>query len=221
MGLVYMSYAIQLPGGDLADRFGINSSLGLAGDFKTKKNFSFGLSGSFIFGNKVKEDVLASLKNSYGDIIDNSGNIADVLVLERGFTVNANAGWIWPLVGPNPNSGILFKIGGGFLQHKVRIEANKNYVPQIQGEYVKGYDRLTNGLLLTQFIGYQYLSNKRLINFYAGIELMQGFTKNRRDYNFDLMGPDNTNRLDFLYGIRAGWILPIYRRPPKEIYYNK
>lgn len=216
-----MSYAIQLPGGDLADRFGLNSAIGLSGDFKTKKNISFGLNGSFIFGNKLNEDVLASVRNSFGDIIDNDGAVAKVLMLERGFTINASAGWLWPVVGPNPNSGILFKAGTGFLQHKVRIEANRSFVPQIQGEYVKGYDRLTNGFLLTEFIGYQYLSNKRLINFFAGIELMQGFTKNRRDYNYDMMGPDNSSRIDLLYGIRAGWILPIYQRPPREVYYNK
>ncbi|MFZ5553074.1 MAG: hypothetical protein ACOZCO_08160 [Bacteroidota bacterium] len=221
MGLVYMSYTAQLPGGSLSDRFGYNSAIGLAADFKLKNYFSFGLSGTFMFGTDVKEDPLASIRNSYGDIIDINGDVADVLMFERGFTVTATAGWLLPKLGPNPNSGILFKAGTGYLQHKIRIEANRNNVPQIQGEYVKGYDRLTSGISFTEFIGYQYLSNRRLINFFAGIELVQGFTKSRRDYQFDLMSGDKSQRIDVWYGIRAGWVIPIYQRPPKQYYFNK
>ena len=61
--LVVTSYSYQIPGGDLAKRFGSNSNIGLSFLLKTKKNWMFGFDGSFIFGKKLKEDTI--LKNIY------------------------------------------------------------------------------------------------------------------------------------------------------------
>ena len=180
---IKVSYAPQFPSGDMVKRFGFNSNLGFHVDVKTKKSFLFGIEGNFIFGNKVKEDVLSILRTSDSAIIDQNGNYAVVLTLERGLIINGYAGFLWTKFSPNPNSGILFKVGMGFMQHKIRIEHNKNSLPALEGELVKGYDRLTNGLNISQFIGYQLLSNSKLINFFAGFEFVQGFTQSRRDWN--------------------------------------
>jgi hypothetical protein len=102
-------------------------------------------------------------------------------------------------------------LGAGFLQHKVRIQDDPTRnVPQLSKEYKKGYDRLTNGWALTQFIGYQKLANDRRLNFFFGIESMQAFTAGRRSFNFDTQSTDNDNRIDLSFGFRAGWILPFY-----------
>lgn len=218
---VKMSYAAQLPGADLAKRFGLNSALGFGVNFKFRSNLMLGLEGSFLTGNRITDTtVLQNLKASNGEIYDLNGEFARVLIYERGWLVTGVIGYVWPVIGPNPNSGILMKAGFGFMQHKIRIESNRNPVPSLAPEYLKGYDRLVNGFTFQQFIGYQYLSNKRLINFFAGIEFYEGLTRNRRSFNYDLMRAETDHRLDVLYGIRAGWILPIYARPPKEYYYN-
>jgi hypothetical protein len=214
-----VSYGAYLPGGNLVNRFGWNSALCIHTDVKFKSKILFGLGGKFLFGNKIKENVLSLLYTSDGQIIDQNGNYAIVLTQQRGFTVDAYAGYLLTKFGPNLNSGILFTAGAGFMQHKIRIEHKLNPIPALEGDYIKGYDRLTNGVMLHQFIGYQYLSNKRLVNFFVGIDLMQGFTMNRRSYNFDTMETDNTKRIDLLFGLRAGWILPLYARAPKEFYY--
>jgi hypothetical protein len=91
-------------------------------------------------------------------------------------------------------------------------------VPALEGDYLKGYDRLTSGFCLSEFVGYQLLSNSRLLNFFAGVELYQGFTRSRRDWNIDQVKKDDSPRLDLLSGIRVGWVLPLYRRAPKEFY---
>lgn len=218
---VKMSYAAQMPVGQLAERFGLNSSLGLEVMLKTRSRLNVGIQGTFLFGNNLKEtSILDPLRDEQGQIIDLNGEYAKVLTMERGFTLCASVGYLLPVLGPNPNSGLLFKLGGGFMQHKIRIESDRNPVPQLQGDYIKGYDRLTNGFALTQFLGYQYLSNRRLINFYFGVEAFEGLTKNRRPINFDTAEKDDAQRTDILIGLRAGWILPIYPRPPKAIYYN-
>lgn len=216
---IRVSFAPQLPGGNMVSRFGLNSNLGLHVDLKTRSSFLFGIEGNFLFGNKVKEDVLSILRTDDSAIIDQNGNYAKVLTLERGFIVNAYGGYLIRKLSPNPNSGILIKVGFGFMQHKIRIEHNKNPVPALEGEYVKGYDRLTNGWNISEFIGYQLLSNSKFINFFAGFEFVQGFTQSRRDWNTDQMKADNTKRIDLLSGLRIGWIIPLYKRAPKAFYY--
>lgn len=84
--------------------------------------------------------------------------------------------------------------GVGILQHKIRIEHQDNKIPQLEGDYLKGYDRLSNGLMVHQFVGYFHMSNNRLINFFVGAEAWQGFTKNRRDLNFDTKMHDDKTK---------------------------
>jgi hypothetical protein len=220
MTQVKMSYALQFPGGDLKQRFGFNSNLGLDVDFKLKSNWMFGCNGSFIFGNKVKEtSVLDPLRTADGNILDANGEYAKIVLYERGFTFGINAGYLLPVLSPNPNSGFFLKIGCGGMIHKIRIEHARNSVPQLEGDYKKGYDRYTTGYTLQQSIGYIFLSNKKLINFFFSAEFIQGFTQNRRSLNFDTGLRDDKKRLDLLNSIRVGWTLPIYARPPKDIYY--
>ena len=140
------------------------------------------------------------------------------MIFERGQTLTFNAGKIFNVIGPNPNSGIIVKLGMGFMRHKIRIENENNLVPQLDQDHLPYYDRLTMGIHFHQFIGYQHMSNNRLTNFNIGFDFYQGFTQGMRDYQIDLMGPYLDKRIDLLYGIRVGWIIPVFRQAPKEFY---
>lgn len=216
--LIGFSYGYYFPAGDMADRFGQNSAVQLNVDFKTKKYWMFGVNGSYFFGKVIKETLFDSIDTSGGSVIDQSGQFTDVRLYERGFTVVGTFGRMFPFKKPNPNSGIVANIGVGFIQHKIRIETIGNTTPQLSKEYRKGYDRLSNGLLLSESIGYTYLSNNRLVNLYFGLECMQGFTKSRRSWDFDKMSRDTKQRVDILYGARVAWILPLYKKPPQDFY---
>ncbi len=219
--MIGASAAYQIPGGDLSERFGNNFNIGGVFQWKTKKNYLIGLEGQFIFGNKVKENtILDSLSTSQGGIISSLGEFADVVLYERGLKFELKLGKIFPVFGPNKNSGIFTSLGAGILQHKIRIENQGSSIPSIEGDYKKGYDRLTNGMSVTAFAGYINFGNKRLVNFYAGLEITQGFTQNRRSFDFDSRKEDLKKRNDLLMGIRVAWVIPIYKRAPKEFYYN-
>ena len=88
-----------------------------------------------------------------------------------------SGGYVFPVLSPNPNSGIIVSGGIGILQHKILIDFRDAQIPQLGEEYKKGYDRLSYGLALNQFVGYVFFGNKKLINFYAGVELTQAWTK--------------------------------------------
>ncbi|MFY9308936.1 MAG: hypothetical protein WAQ28_07795 [Bacteroidia bacterium] len=217
--LISASYLYQMPAGDMAERFGNNSALQLNIDYKTRKQWMFGVNGGYFFGKDIREKgIFDSIVTSDGNIINRNGEFADVRVYERGFTVSVTAGRMFALKKPNPNSGIVLNVGIGFIQHKLRIETIGNNVPQLSTEYKKGYDRLTNGLLLSENLGYMYLSNNRLLNFYFGFECLQGFTQNRRSYDYDLRKQDTKKRLDIFYGGKIAWILPLYKKAPQEFY---
>ncbi|MFT4663072.1 MAG: hypothetical protein ACI8YQ_004663 [Polaribacter sp.] len=210
--LLDINYGVGLPGGDMKDRFGLNFDVGLGAEVIMPNNWIFGLGGGIIFGNKVNDKVLENLSTDQGQIIANNSAWAAVSLRERGFHTEVRIGKLIPVKADNKKSGVRLVLGLGFLQHKIRVQEDPQaYVPQITGDFEKGYDRLSNGLMLSEFIGYQHLSKNRLVNFYGGFELTQGFTQNRRDYDFMTMSTsDKSNRLDLLYGFKVGWILPFY-----------
>jgi len=216
--MIGASYGYYLPAGDMVKRFGNNSALQLNVDFKTRYNWILGINGSYFFGKQIKESLFDSISTSTGYLITQDGELADIRLYERGFTVSGTIGRLIAFKKPNPNSGIRVDIGFGFMQHKIRIETIGNNVPQMAKEYKKGYDKLSNGFLLTESIGYQYLSNNRLANFYIGFDCMQGFTRSRRSFDYDLMMQDTKKRMDILFGARLAWILPLYKKAPQEFY---
>ena len=219
--LVNFLYGGHLPGGDLADRFGGNSSTGGMVDFLTKGNLILGLQSNFYFGPNVNTDVLETLRDGEGAIFGDDGGIAELRLRERGLYIGGHVGKIFSISESNKRSGIRVTLGGGFLRHKIRIQDDPQvFVTTLSGDYKKGYDRLTNGLALMEFIGYQYLAKNRRINFLAGFEFSQGFTESRRTFNFDTRSGEPGTRLDLLFGFRIGWTLPLFiGENPDEIRY--
>ncbi|MBL4624115.1 MAG: hypothetical protein JKY42_03105, partial [Flavobacteriales bacterium] len=187
---------------------------------KDKHNFVYGLSGYFLFGKSLKEtDILSEVTTSQGYIINNEGIYADVRLFERGYSFQLHFGKQFPVLAPNNNSGIYVMGGVGMLQHKIKIDAINDDVPQLRDEYLHGYDRLTNGISFSQTVGYRLLSNSRMTNFFFEVEFVEAFTKNRRSYNIDLMGVDDKQRFDMLTGFRFGWSIPLYKKMPREYYF--
>lgn len=209
----------QFPSGDMEERFGSCGVAGASFNIKDRKNWYYGLSFNYYFGNEVKEPgLLQNLYTDRGEIIDNEGQISIINIQQRGYSVMLNGGKLFPWFGPNYNSGVLVKVGVGFMEHKIQIDHQENFIDYLDGEYEKGYDRLTNGLALSQFVGYYHMSNSRIANFFIGVEFLQGFTQGRRDYNYDTRTVDDEPRNDILYGVVAGWFLPLYKRQPQEFY---
>jgi hypothetical protein len=220
--MFYASYAYQIPGGDLSDRFGNNSAIGGGFLWKTSKNWLWGAEYLYLFGKDIKIDdqIMGNIKTADGNIISMAGNFASYSIYERGYYISGRIGKVIPVLGPNPNSGFVVTGSPGYFEHKIRIEVNQNNAPQLDGDYKKGYDRLTGGFCISEFLGYLYLSKSKLLNFYAGIEFNQAWTKPLRDVNFDTGEPDPVQkRFDSLTGIRVAWIIPLFRRLPEKYYY--
>lgn len=218
--IIGVHIAGELPYGDMSGRYGGNFSAGLPILYKTSKNLIFGAEGNYIFGGNVRENPLAYMYTSANTITNGSGNPGQLRLNERGFTAYLVLGKVFSKFGKNKNSGLLTYFGLGYMQHKINIYDVGKSLPQVYGVLSKGYDRLTGGPAAMQFIGYMFLAKNRLANCYAGFEFQEGFTTGLRGYQYDTMAPDSKKRLDILMGIRLGWMLPLYKKTPKEFYYN-
>ena len=218
--MIYATYAYQLPGGDLAKRFGGNSSIGGGFMIKTRSNWLFAAEGNYIFGSNVKngDSLLRKISTPDGYVINANGYYADIGFAETGYNIIGKFGKLFPIISPNPNSGPLIMVGAGYLKDKIKIHDVDNISPQLQGDYKKGYDRLNNGWILSGTVGYLYLSDSRLINFFVGFEFMQSWTKYRRARNFDTGLHDNSSLSSQFYGAKVKWFIPLYKRKPKDFY---
>lgn len=218
--IVGLHFSGQMPAADLKTRFGNTGNVGVPVLYKTRKNWIIGIEGNYFFGKTVKEqNLLSNMKNAEGTITANDGAPGRLRINERGWNTFVTFGKILPFFNKNKNCGPVVWAGIGYMQHKVNLyDVGKN-LPQLRGDLRKGYDRKTGGIAFTQFIGYMYLSNNRLTNFYAGFEFNEGFTKGIRGYQYDTMQSDEAKRTDIQVGFRIGWALPLYKRI-KEFYYN-
>lgn len=219
--ILKVSYGVEFPEADMKDRFGIISGIGGEVVYKTGRNWMFGLHGQYLFGYDVKEtgETLAPLTNSLGSITNVNGESALISVEMEGWKLGVEAGWILPWGKVNANSGIILTVGGGFMLHRIKYNTEDNSVPQLEGEYVKNYDRLSSGPYSRQFLGYHYQGNNRLLNFYGGAEFIQGFTNGRRSYDVATGGSMTGSRIDVMFGVRLGWMLPFYPRVTDKYYY--
>ncbi|MFZ4522217.1 MAG: hypothetical protein ACOYNC_10950 [Bacteroidales bacterium] len=218
--LIYATYGYQFPAGDLADQFGSNSSIGGGLMIKTRHNWMIGVEGNFMFGQSVRNSnaLLKNITTSEGILIDANGFSADLVYYERGYNFLAKFGKVIPWLAPNPNCGLTILAGAGYIQDKIRIHNPGNTAPQLLGDYKKGYDRLNGGIAVTGSLGYMYLSNTRLLNFSVALDFMQAWTTPYRERNFDTGKKDTKNLSSQFYTIKVCWIIPLYRRAPKEFY---
>jgi hypothetical protein len=220
LSMLFVQGAYNISQLDLENRFGNYFSVGGGFQHKSAKNFLYKTDFNFLTGNTVKEvDMLLSISTPDTFLIGADGTLYDARTMMRGFQGSFQAGKLIPVLGPNPNSGITLLGGVGFMQHKIRIDPGENVpVPQLLGDYKKGYDRLSNGLFFSGSLGYFYLSNYRLVNFHISINYQYGFLQNRRSWNFDENRQDTSVRRDAAWGFQFAWILPLFKKIPNDFY---
>lgn len=213
---------------DLKTDFGNFLSAGTGINVKTKSNWMFGFTFNYQFEGKVKPNVLLE-QFKYTRIVpangndpyfisSNGGSTYDVKFDYRGLYFKFLFGKVIPVWKKYENSGILLQGGIGVLQHYIHIINPDNSVLSLTEDYRKGYDKLTLGFSLYQFIGYQHLNKRNLLCFYGGIEFSETFSKRQRQYDFILMDKDNKNYFDAFIGFKIGWIIPLYKHNPYRVF---
>jgi hypothetical protein len=158
-------------------------------------------------------------------IFNGAGNNSVVLSYEgRYWYLGASIGKIFPL-DRWKNSGLWLNIAGGFFSHKIYFTDPNNFFPQVdQKTYRLGYDQRSSGIALNQFFGYLFRQKRRVLSFYAGIELWEIFSKPDRGYIFVGEYAGSTDKLpkkfSGLAGIKIGWNIPFYEKRRVTTFYT-
>jgi hypothetical protein len=205
----------------MRDRFGYNSLFGIHIMYKMKKNWLLGFEGNFLYGTTVRESyVLDNISISTGQFIGQNNNLISVRPQEMGFSFKLNAGKIFPFSEKYPDAGLMLLTGFGFLQHKISINVKESSLPQLNTTYRKGYDRMANGPVLSQFVGGVFMARRKFMSAYAGLQFDAAFTQGRRPFDFYSMQPMKDKRIDLFLGFKVGWIIPVFlQTSEKEFFY--
>ena len=194
--------------GEFGDKFRTFSSIPLSATYKTTKNVTMGVMGSGYFGQDILAPGLFQGMTFDDQLIDINGNPAAVRFQMRGWYTMATVGKIFSLKRPNPNKGIHVRFGAGFMQHKLRMQFDSDKLPQLEDEYIKGYDQLHNGAMFMGSVQYHVISLHNL-SVYAGIDYIQGYTRSRRSWEYSLNKKDGGLKTDRYLSFNAGIMIPL------------
>ena len=210
---------------DLKKEFKNNLAIGTDLGVKMKNNWSIDFGFKYYFGGEVDTNILKSMFKHLlvdGHFIKQTGEATTEVKFEfRGISFHLQTGKIIPVSKRFLNSGIWLKAGIGVTQHFINIKNLEDAVPHLRPEYKKGYDRLTLGFSLYQFVGYAHFNKRNLFCAYAGVEFFENFAKRQRDYDYSLMKKDDTKLFEAMIGFKIGWIIPLYKHDPNAVFYYR
>ncbi len=213
-----------IPLGEMGNRYNpfmnINTNLG----WKTQKNWIYYCEFGFQFGSdnvKIKNDILSGMLVNTSDpfVIGLDGTNAGVVAYNRNLSLSVFGGKVIPLWFSNPNSGLMFTVGAGFLQHQIIYQPTLTEAPQIQEYYAYLYDKQMRGAMVSAFLGYIQMSKKNFANFYFGVQMDNAWTKMTRTHQVDLRGGDSKVYYDGMFTLKIGWMFPFYGRDSDKIYF--
>lgn len=203
-------------------------SFGVNALYKYKSNWLVTLDGNIWFGddnlnNRIER--MGSVFSRDSIIIGTNGTDAVVTCHNRGISFQAGVGKVIPLMPEkNPNSGLLLRLAGGPMLQQTIFMINDVHAPQIDGDYALLYDHQRRGWLLTEGIGYWFMSNNlNLVNLSISFEVSQCWSRSTRDYTIDnylgLAGKDDNKYFDLLYTVKFCWMFPLKGKTARDYYY--
>lgn len=215
------SYGLDMPLGDLKDRFGFNYSPTMELDYEFGNNLLVGIHGSYMLGSHVKEDVIKPIRDESGWLVSQQKSFARITLKQRMYNVGIHVGKFINISKSEFQHGFIVNFGVGLLTHYIIFNDESASTVQLLGKYGRGYDRLTRGYNLSQFIGYKYKNRDGRLNVFAGFQFIEASTKSLRPIDFDTGMYGGSGRLDALMGFRIGATFILWNRgdEKREIFY--
>lgn len=226
------SNSLGLTGGNMKDLYdGPYLNFGLECDYKYQNGWMMTLDGDLWFG--YNSDNLTQRVERMGDIFSPDGHLMSwggydgvVTLYNRGLAARIGVAKIFTILKRNPNSGPYLKLSGGWMMQKTvnSQDMNESLVPQLDGAYARLYDHLRNGVILTEAIGFAYMSNaSTYVNFKVELNVSQCWSWSSRPYIIDnvmgLNGKDNSRYFDLMVGLKLTWMFPLMGRTSYDYYY--
>ena len=201
---------------------------GINAIYKYKSNWLVTLDGNMWFGSNnllYRRERMGSIYTHDSIVLGSNGTDAAVTANNRGLCLQVGVGKIFPVMpSKNPNSGILARLSGGYMRQQTIFMNNREHAYQLEGDYALLYDHQRQGAILTESLGYWFMSNNaNLLNLYVTFEVSQCWSWSTRDYMIDnyigLHGKDNNRYFDLMYSIKLCWMFPLKGKASQEYYY--
>ncbi|GLR18387.1 hypothetical protein GCM10007940_30030 [Portibacter lacus] len=208
------SFLIEIPGADLADRYGANNKFEFKLEYASPSLLAYYIKAGLRINQNVREDVLASLRTSDGFLIGVNGFYADVFGRQRGYDIGIGIDKLISI----KKQYLRIGLGTSYITHFVKLVDDSQSIPQIIGDSGHYFDRFTSGFGLEENIQYQYNYNNNRAGFIFGFQFGQFFTKEHRYKLLPTGTPER--RIDLFFGIKATYLMPIYTfEKGQTIYY--
>ena len=226
------SHSGGFEGGNMKDLYDgpyLNFSVEWA--YKWKNNWLVSMESDLWFGynsNNLRQRVerMGDIFTSQGYMMSMNGSDGVAALYNRGLAVRPGVGKIIPLFRKNPDSGILLKLSGGWFMQKTILtqDMNEGEVPQLGEDMMPLYDHLRNGVMLTESVGFIYMSNRlTYVNFKVTFDLSQCWSWSSRPYIIDkvmgLSGKDKNRYFDLMGGVKLSWMFPFTGKTSYDYYY--
>lgn len=221
-----------LSGGNMRDLYGTPYlDFALEWSYKQQSGWLAGLDADIWIG--MNGDNLTNRVERMGSVFNPgetsmavNGEDGVVTAYNRALALRPGVGKIIRLLPKNPNSGLLLKFSGGWFMQKTIFHQDFNHpqVYQLSGEYAKLYDHLRNGVMLTESVGFLFMSNySTYANFKITFDFSQCWSWSSRPWQIDnimgLNGKDRGRYFDLMYGIRLTWMFPFTGKTTYDYYY--
>lgn len=212
-------------GGNWADTYGLGYETGGRLEYGNNKGLILALQGDVLFGQNVKIDPIAALRNDIGlvtgDIVQ-EGALADIILKSRGFRSSLLAGYQYSLT--ESGFGVRVLAGPSYLMHHIRIQDDANQTTNnLRDEYKRGYDRRAAGFGGYGELGIQYAESNNSFRLYAVFTASFASTSSLNSTQFDLQDVAPLDGTDLSVGGRIGIVLGLLRSANSEkaddIYY--
>ncbi len=204
---------------DMALRYPEYTCFPLGVEYQHQNKWITSLDYNLIFGTSVDiAGYFDHVSNDNGYMIDAKGQQAVIKTFMRGFSARAHFGRIFP-VSKNPkwrDWTIQASAGLGYNQTYIQFQFDEGELPQLEGKYTGGYDRLSGGFQIAERIKLQYL-NPNSLSFVMGIDLIQGVSKSLRPWNFSSNTADNQGMKEIATGFSVGLLIPIKTRSKNAV----
>ena len=199
-------------------------------DYKYKSGLMVTLDGDLWFGynsdNLRGREERMPIYGQSGILYSWGGYDAAVTAYNRSLAARVGVARLIPCIKGNPNSGVLLGLKGGWMMQKTVFtqDMNESPAPQINGPYAHLYDHLRNGAILTESIGFAFMSNySTYVNFKLSIDISQCIGWSSRNYQIDnlagLNGQEQGSFFDLMYGLRLTWMFPLMGKTTYDYYY--
>ena len=229
---MYGAHSGGADGGNMRDLYdGPYLNFALDWEYKTKSNWMFSVDGDLWFGYnsdnmRLRAERMGDIYTRQGYVMSMGGSDGVVTLYNRGFAVRPGVAKIIPIFKKNPDSGVLLKLSGGWMMQKTVItqDMNEGQVPQLGEKMMPLYDHLRNGVIVTQSVGFIYMSNRSTyVNFKVTFDLSECISWSSRPYTIDkvmgLNGKDENRYFDLMGGIKVSWMFPFTGKTSYDYYY--